>query len=382
MAFLGKTFDARLVTAGDDGYLYQLLSGRTDFMLSVNGGNPFTITNNVLSIAQCFMLIAGRVIRVEAGTTISLGTIPSSATNGRVIIRLDMSKNATISGLWQIETEVETIASGGSYRALTQGNINSIVGQTVNKYEVVMCEFTCSSGTASAPVRVLAPNVQWFPLYEYTDSGGALDIPTISTIYNNYAKRCSISAVLGSSRFWLELFYSSANFGLVVAYHSVNPPLSKVFALRNGTWTDMGTLFDTGCIRINYTSEALTGLSAKQIKVGSSETMSGISFGTASAGSTYITLPAGRYRMHTHFATSVGANGYIKSCLKIGSTSTTFVQADKFYAGAGAGTSSTILGANATDILKLTAQSNIYFLVMSSGATEGFNATLTIERLE
>lgn len=160
MAFVGKTFDYQSVTAGDDGYLYDILSGQQNFMFSVGGGNPFTISNNVLTIAQCYMLISGRAIRVEANTTISLGTIPTSATKGRVIIRLDMSKLATETTFRQIETEVET--TSGSYRALVQQNINSINGQSGNKYEAVMCEFTCSSGTASAPTRSLTGNP--FPL--------------------------------------------------------------------------------------------------------------------------------------------------------------------------------------------------------------------------
>lgn len=160
MAIIGKTFNYQSVTAGDDGYLYDILSGQQNFMFSVAGGNPFTISNNVLTIAQCYMLISGRAIRVEAGTTIPLGTIPTSATKGRVIIRLDMSKLATETTFRQIETEVET--TSGSYRALVQQNINSINGQSGNKYEAVICEFTCSSGTASAPTRSLVANP--FPL--------------------------------------------------------------------------------------------------------------------------------------------------------------------------------------------------------------------------
>ena len=131
MAFIGKTFNYQSVTAGDDGFLYQILSGSRDMLVPVTS-STFSITNNVLTIGQCFLVISGRVIRIEQGTTRSLGTIPTSATKGRVIIRLDMTKNATESGLWQIETEVET--TSGSFRALVQQNINSIGGQSLNKY--------------------------------------------------------------------------------------------------------------------------------------------------------------------------------------------------------------------------------------------------------
>ena len=381
MAFIGKTFNYRPVTAGDDGELYNMLSGREN-RAKVNTGTILTISNNVLTTGEISLLVSGRFVRVSNGTTISLGTIPTTATKGRVIIRLDMTKNATESGLWQIETEVETTTASGSFRSLTQQNINSISGQSNNVYEAVLCTFTCASGTASDPVLDVAINMKGLPLYDYQDTNATLDVSAVNTIYNKYATRCSVNALLGSTRYWFDIFYSSGNFGLVLAYHSVNPPLSKVYALRNGSWTDMGTLFDTGRIRVSYTSESMTGLSAKQLKVASTETLSGITFGTTTAGRTYITLPVGRYRIHTHFACSPSANGYIKSCLKIGQTSTTFIMTDKFLAGGSSGSTATIIGINASDILNLEASTNIYFLAMSSGDVNGFNATLTIERLE
>ena len=376
-----KTFDYQSVTAGDDGELYNMLSGREN-MAKVNTGTILTISNNVLTTGEISLLVSGRFVRISNGTKINLGTIPSSATKGRVIIRLDMTKNATESGLWQIETEVETTTASGSFRSLTQQNINSISGQSNNVYEAVLCTFTCASGTASDPELDVAVNMKGLPLYEYQDTSATLDISAANTIYNKFATRCSVNALLGSTRFWFDIFYSSANFGLVLAYHSVNPPLSKVYALRNGSWTDMGTLFDTGCIKVTYTSEALTGLTAKQISVASTETLSGITFGTTTAGRNYITLPAGRYRFHTHFACSPSANGYVKSCLKIGQTSTTFIMTDKLLAGGSSGSTATIIGLNASDVITLTASTNIYFLVISSGNVNGFNASLTVERLE
>lgn len=379
MAFIGKTFNYRPVTAGDDGELYNMLSGREN-MAKVNTGTILTISNNVLTTGEISLLVSGRFVRISNGTTISLGTIPTSATKGRVIIRLDMTKNATESGLWQIETEVET--TSGSFRSLTQQNINSLSGQSNNIYETVLCTFTCASGRASNPELDVAINMKGLPLYDYQDSSATLDVSAVNTIYNKYATRCSVNALLGSARYWFDIFYSSANFGLVLAYHSVNPPLSKVFALRNGSWTDMGTLFDTGCIKVTYTNEALTGLNAKQLKVASTETLSGITFGTTTAGRNYITLPIGSYRIHTNFRANPGANGFIKTCLKIGNTSTLFVITDRFYAGAGCGSNSSIIGINATDVINLTASTNIYFLVMSQNNTDGCEGSLTIERLE
>lgn len=153
MAIIGKTFNFQSVTAGDDGELYNMLSGRIN-MAKANTGTMFSIANNVLTTGEISLIVSGRFVRISNGTTISLGTIPSSATKGRVIIRLDMTKLATESSLMQIETEVET--TSGSFRTLTQQNINSISGQSNNVYEAVLCTFTCASGTASAPVNALS----------------------------------------------------------------------------------------------------------------------------------------------------------------------------------------------------------------------------------
>ena len=83
----------------------------------------------------------------------------------------------------------------------------------------------------------------------------------------------------------------------------------------------------------------------------------------------------------THFGATVPANGYIKTCLKVGSTSTTFIMTDQLLAGMGAGTSGTIMGVNAEGVIVLNASTNIYFLAMSSANANGFYAKLTIERL-
>lgn len=150
------------------------------------------------------------------------------------------------------------------------------------------------------------------------------------------------------------------------------------------TWnSEWGLIGAPDIVKVTYTNEALTGSTPKQLKVSSSEVLNGATFGTLTANRTYITLPAGTYRINTNFKTSPGSNGSIKSCLKIGSASTVFILTDQFYAGAGCGTGggATVMGINATDVIKLTASTNIYFLVMSWNDTDGCAGSLTIERL-
>ena len=148
MAFKGKTFNFQSVTAGDDGQLYNMLTNSSDLGLQISGS--LAITSNVLTLGEMALVIGGRFIRVESGTSISLGSIASSETQGRVVIRLDMNQVASETTLAQVQTIVET--TSGSFRALTRNNINSISGQNTGIYEAVLCTFTCSGGTASAPV--------------------------------------------------------------------------------------------------------------------------------------------------------------------------------------------------------------------------------------
>lgn len=154
MAIKGKTFDLQTITAKDDGALYRVLSGYNDWCLATSSGTFLTISNNTLTIRECFMMIAGRYIHIQNATTISLGSIPTSASQGRLIFRIDISKSASELVLNQIETEVETTTSGGTYRTLITNNINADNGGSV--YEVEFCRFTCTSGTASSPVRSMS----------------------------------------------------------------------------------------------------------------------------------------------------------------------------------------------------------------------------------
>lgn len=149
MAIKGKTFDLQTITAKDDGALYRILSGESDMIVFSGSGTALSINSNILTIAECYLLVGGRYIHIEGGSTIDLGTIPNSSNRGRVIIKIDTSLGATQVTLDQVVPEIETIASGGSYRALVQNDINSDNGGSV--YEIEFATFTCSSGVASSP---------------------------------------------------------------------------------------------------------------------------------------------------------------------------------------------------------------------------------------
>lgn len=149
MAIKGKTFDLQTITAKDDGALYRILSGESDMIVFSGSGTALSINSNILTIAECYLLVGGRYIHIEDGSTIDLGTIPNSSNRGRVILKIDTSLGATQVTLAQVVTEIETIAAGGSYRALVQNDINSDNGGSV--YEIEFATFTCSSGVASSP---------------------------------------------------------------------------------------------------------------------------------------------------------------------------------------------------------------------------------------
>lgn len=154
MAIKGKTFDLQTITAKDDGALYRMLSGYNDICIRAGSGTFLSISSNTLTIGECFVIVAGRYIHIQDGSTVSLGSIPTTAGKGRLILRIDTSKSASESDLAQVETEVETTTSSGVFRSLVKNNINADNGGTV--YEVQFCSFNCSSGSASSPVRSMA----------------------------------------------------------------------------------------------------------------------------------------------------------------------------------------------------------------------------------
>lgn len=382
MAIKGKTFNFQSVTAGDDGQLYNMLTNSSDLGLQISGS--LAITSNVLTLGEMALVIGGRFIRVESGTSISLGSIASSETQGRVVIRLDMNQAASETTLSQVQTIVET--TSGSFRALTRNDINSISGQNTGIYEAVLCTFTCSEGTASAPVlSLMSANNTGHGIY----SGASLNDCTIAGSYYISSSITTLYIPVNSGGI-LEVIRTNRNdAGAVLQrFTAINNGITYTRYDANGTGSFTGWVAEGhSIIRITYTSQALTGLSATFIKQSAITLEYGANFlAGGSVGGDYFILPVGKYKIHTHFATNPGANGYIKSCLKLASTSTTIIMTDKALTGAGLGSNATIIGIDGEDVFTIVPDSGssntaFRFLVMTSGNVEGFSAQVIIERI-
>lgn len=377
MAFKGKTFNFQSVTAGDDGQLYNMLTNSSDLGLQISGS--LAITSNVLTLGEMALVIGGRFIRVESGTSISLGNIASSETQGRVVIRLDMNQVASETTLAQVQTIVET--TSGSFRALTRNNINSISGQNTSIYEAVLCTFTCSGGTASAPVlSLMSANNAGHGIYNGTSLNDC-------TIAGSYYISSSITTSYIPINSWgiLEVIRTSRNdAGAVLQrFTAINNGITYTRYDANASGSYTGWVAEGHSItRIEYTSQALTGLNATFIKQSAITLEYGTDFlAGGSVGGDYFILPVGKYKIHTHFATNPGANGYIKSCLKLASTSTTIIMTDKALTGAGLGSNATIIGIDGEDVFTIASNTVFRFLVMTSGNVEGFSAQVIIERI-
>lgn len=380
MAFKGKTFDFQSVTAGDDGQLYNMLTNSSDLGLQISGS--LAITSNVLTLGEMALVIGGRFIRVESGTRISLGSIPSSETRGRVVIRLDMNRVASETTLTQIQTIVETTSgSVEAFRALIRNNINSISGQNSAIYEAVLCTFTCSGGTASAPVlSLMSANNTGYGIY----NGTSLNDCTRAGWYY-ISSSITTSYIPVTSWGILEVIRTSRNdAGAVLQrFTAINNGITYTRYDANGNGSFTGWVAEGHSItRITYTSQALTGLSATFIKQSAITLEYGADFlAGGSVGGDYFILPVGKYKIHTHIATNPGANGYIKSCLKLASTSTTIIMTDKALTGAGLGSNATIIGIDGEDVFTIASNTVFRFLVMTSGNVEGFSAQVIIERI-
>lgn len=477
MAIKGKTFDLQTITAKDDGALYRILSGESDMIVFSGSGTALSINSNILTIAECYLLVGGRYIHIEDGSTIDLGTIPNSSNRGRVIIKIDTSLGATQVTLDQVVTEIETIASGGSYRALVKNDINSDNGGSV--YEIEFATFTCSSGVASSPalttsvptqtkiqalqddIETLADNLEQtasdvgdlqalglsVPIPINKGGSGLTSSPSMLTNLGSTAAATIMQAsprpgvtgtlpignggtgasAVGNAFVNIAgMGYSSAtdfNNIRLPGIYSINPSTTtgnnptggsdygqllvfcssqdytgtyamtlqifttlfgeKIFirTFANGEWRSWKAIRGGDIIQVAMTSQALTALNATRIKWGTSETISGSGFGSWASDSSYITLPKGMYRFTTHFVALPGANGFIRSCLKIGSTSTSMIANDHCFAGAGSGDNSLLFGINASEVINLTGSTNIYFLAYSYNAIDGFTANVQIERL-
>ena len=72
MAIKGKTFDLQTITAKDDGALYRMLSGYNDICIRAGSGTFLSISSNTLTIGECFVIVAGRYIHIQDGSTVSL----------------------------------------------------------------------------------------------------------------------------------------------------------------------------------------------------------------------------------------------------------------------------------------------------------------------
>ena len=377
MAFKGKTFDFQSVTAGDDGQLYNMLTNSSDLGRQISGS--LAITSNVLTLGEMALVIGGRFIRVESGTSISLGSIAPSETRGRVVIRLDMNQVASETTLSQVQTIVET--TSGSFRALTRNDINSISGQDTGIYEAVLCTFTCSGGTASAPVlSLMSANNAGHGIY----SGASLNDCTIAGWYY-ISTSITTSYIPVVSWGILEVIRTSrSNAGAVLQrFTAINNGITYTRYDANGNGSFTGWVAEGHSItRITYTSQALTGMNSTFIKQSAITLEYGADFlAGGSVGGDYFILPVGKYKIHTHFATNPGANGYIKSCLKLASTSTTIDMTDKALAGAGLGSNATIIGIDGEDVFTIASNTVFRFLVMTSANVEGFSAQVIIERI-
>lgn len=438
MAIKGATFDSQTVLAKYDGAMYNALSNNHDGYVSWTGsGNPITFTDtNVLTLKNGYILVHGRLIVVDGATDITLNPGSSiSSGDGRLVLQIDTSKTNTQTVLNQVEILQEYKATSASWRALSTADINAL---STGVYEVQLCHFTVANGTSSGvqidistdtiignlqdDIETLADNLEQtasdvgdlqalglsvpipvnkggtgastqagaqsnlgiLPHVYYTSQYNfyPLTHELIDDLYLATGKNAIVSLTAADGMRPLCLInWGNANYGCVSVF-SQRPELSfDQWQKNDGVWSHVTA--SQRAQKVTYTNEALTGLSAKQLKAATSTNLIGTDVADVVGGRNYITLGKGVYRIHTHFATTCAANGYIKSCLKIGSTSTSFFMTDQFYAGAGAGSSFTTLGVNASDVISIESDSgeNIYFLVMSSDDVDGFTASMTIEQI-
>ena len=235
-----------------------------------------------------------------------------------------------------------------------------------------------NGGTGASTADSARANLEAMQQVEYAP-GVAFSFDAVKQMYADTPNRdCIIKASFTSGRRYAIKMYSSANYGVIVVF-AFGSPSFTIYRLVNQVWYEEYQGRDI--VKVKYKSATLGALSAAFLTVDSSETLNGQTFGTLTANRNYITLTAGRYRINTHFAATITANGFTKTCIKT-TNNTMMLATDLLYAGCGVGSNGgSVFGVNASDVIELTANTNIYFDAMTYDAVEGFQAWVTIERL-
>ena len=235
-----------------------------------------------------------------------------------------------------------------------------------------------NGGTGASTADSARANLEAMQQVEYTP-GVAFSFDAVKQMYADTPNRdCIIRATFTSGRKLAIKMFSSANYGVMVVFAFASPSFT-IYRLVNQVWYEEYQGRDI--VKVKYKSAALGALNATFLTVNSSEVVNGQSFGTLTANRNYITLTPGRYRIDTHFAATITANGFTKTCIKT-TNNTMMLATDLLYAACGVGTNGgSVYGVNASDVIELTANTNIYFDAMTYDAVEGFQAWVTIERL-
>ena len=142
MAFEGITFDFQEVTSKCDGAIFRAALQNNDCRLS--GAGVAKTADTTLTISAGYILVCGRVIRINTSTAYTLQSVGVTTGVGRLILQINLA--GVIEGQTYNPTIIEEYAASASgFRDLTQDNIN--IGSTV--YEVELCQFSVSSSMYS-----------------------------------------------------------------------------------------------------------------------------------------------------------------------------------------------------------------------------------------
>lgn len=225
MAVKGITFDQQTVTARNDGFVNELVTGSSDVLISST--TPAITSVNVITLYEGYMLIHGRLIHIDGTTNISV-TPGSVLTNGvgRLLVHIDTSETSTPLSNPQLDIQEDYATTVQNFRNLTQDDINT----TGTVYEAEILRFTVSSGSISSLTTSLSTVM---PMAEVRSKVSAV---TYSSNAIKQTVNGTTSTVVSVSTLKTDMAFAKGDIGI---YVQSSTPGS---AVDGDIWIDTSTL--------------------------------------------------------------------------------------------------------------------------------------------
>lgn len=138
----GIEFDQQAIKAEDMAHFMRKFSGDAN---GITRGCAITSDADNMYIAEGYMLIQGRQVKITGTHTVALNKVTTGEQYCRVVVEIDLSKSNTESANNQLS--IKTLASSSGYPAVTQQDLED---NPTGTYQYLLAQYhTSTSGVDS-----------------------------------------------------------------------------------------------------------------------------------------------------------------------------------------------------------------------------------------